>query len=136
MVETRPYIGTMPALCAHIHPHNIVVLSVASLDQRHHIETHHVPFAVAAMTTPSADDVTRQMANETGRGQESYLARRSVLAWQKAGSIPANSDITHLVKLYMSLKKLLGARGGRLTAECFASYNRTITHSRTLKRKL
>jgi hypothetical protein len=58
------------------------------------------------------------------------------MAWQKAGLIPADSDITHLVKLYMSLKKLLGPDGGRLTAQCFANYTRTITHSRSLKRKL
>jgi hypothetical protein len=88
-----------------------------------------------AMSMPSPEQVKAQMNNETGVGHECYLARRSVLAWQKAGSIPPG-DITHLVKLYMSLKKLLGADGGRLTAQCFTSFTRSITHSRTLKRKL
>ena len=36
----------------------------------------------------------------------------------------------------MSIKKLMGAKGSRITAECFNSYNRKITHARTLKRKL
>jgi hypothetical protein len=88
------------------------------------------------MSTPSAEDVKEQMESESGRGPDSYIAKRSVLAWQKSGQIPANSDITHLVKLYMSLKKLLGADGGRLTAQCFSNYTRTISHSRSLKRKL
>jgi hypothetical protein len=85
------------------------------------------------MSMPSAEDVKRQMESETGRGQDAYIAKRSVIAWIKAGHIPANSDTTHLVKLYMSLKKL---HGGRVTAECMVNYNRTISHSRTLKRKL
>jgi len=76
------------------------------------------------------------MANHTGTGPESYLAKRQIDKWIRDGVLAGDVDVKHTVRLYCSLKKMFGESGGRMTAQAFNGYTRKVHHSSSFKRKL
>lgn len=83
--------------------------------------------------TIDAADLQAQMGIVPVSGKPSYLAKRQIVKWQKEGALSDDVNTTDAVRLYMGLK---ACSSEPVTIDVFRNWNRTLSTSSTVKRRV